>query len=244
MHCHICNKSEEGTVFVRGVYEGEIVTLCSNCARMENVPMIRRATQEQINKANVRYSVRERMERMSQKPKIIYDQAITHKNLSKLNFPQKRKDQEGLVENYDWKLKIARRKNKLSISQLALASGVSQEDIQKLESGQPISAMEPVVAKLEVTLNIQLLKYNSRIQQKQKEKPFGDIPVEVIEEPKVEKTGLFKKILSGKLDFSKKKDIENITLKDLAEMKRQREKGELPEEEIEVEELEEVKDKN
>lgn len=244
--------------------------MCKSCAAIEQVPVIRKATQDQINKSNVHYSVRERMERMSNnKPKIIYDQAITHKNLSKLNFPQQRKDQQGLVENYDWKIKTARRRAKLSIAQLALTSGVSQEDIQKLESGQAVSAMELVVGKIEMTLGVQLLRYNSKLSfGAPKEKPFGDIPVEVIEEPVIEKKSIFKKLFSrkkkveepkqeveeeleelvpekketfekissGKIDFSKRKDLHGITLKDLAELKRRKEKGEMFGDEVELEE--------
>lgn len=244
MHCHICNKSEEGTQYVRGIYEGEVVDVCKTCAAIERIPVLRKATQDQINKANVHYSVRERMERMSNvKPTMATDQSVARRNLSKLNFPQQRKDQEGLVENYDWKMKTARRRHKLSIAQLALTSGVSAEDIQKLENGQGISGMETAIAKLEVSLGVQLSKYKSKIQPASFEEPKEEFLMQpeeqILELPKKEKKGLFKRMISGKFDFSKKENIENITLRDLAELKKQREKQEMFGDEVELEEVEE-----
>jgi ribosome-binding protein aMBF1 (putative translation factor) len=274
MDCDICNRTDIENDAVKTIWEGEVVNACKNCALREQLPIIKKATQEQVDASNVHYSVRERMERMTKKPTVMREQAITHKNLSKLHFPGIRQDHESLVQNYDWELKTTRRRKKLSIAQLALASGLVPEDIQKLENGQIVDNLETVATRLENTLGIILLKKTSKIVQsrlakteqeiieevvvnadeianfpKKKNVGFfkklfskpddGKVELEVPEETEEivqEKKEIFNKIASGKMDFSKRKDLEKITLKDLAEMKKRKEKGEMFGSDLEVEE--------
>ena len=286
MDCQICNKKGIENDAVKVIWEGEVVNACRTCALREGMPIVKKATQEQVDAANVHYSVRERMERMSnRKPTIIREQAITHKNLARLNFPTVRQDHEDLVENYDWTLRTARRRKKLSIAQLALTSGLVPEDIQKLESGQLVKNLEPIATRLENTLGIVLLKKTSRLAQARYVKQenaiiqnnLAMVDDKIIDLPKTEKKSLLKKLFSrkksskdgsaeskednkdivelkaedivpekkeifekiatGKMDFSKRRNVEQITLKDLAEMKKRKEKGEMfGSDELEVEE--------
>ncbi|MBC8435051.1 hypothetical protein H8D91_00950 [archaeon] len=172
------------------------------------------------------------------------EQSIAHKNLARLHFPQERQDHEDLIENYDWALKTGRRRKKLSITQLAESSGLVVEDIQKLENGQLVDNLEPIITRLEKTLGIILLKKSSKMAQARSINEENEMIRDVLgrvdkkpeEEPKKEKRGLLNKISSGKFDFSKRENIENITLKDLAELKRQREQGEMFGDELEIEE--------
>lgn len=245
MACAICNRDDDQNL-IRAIWDGEIKDVCNACIIKENIPVIRKATQEQIDQANIHYSVRERMERLSNggKHTMPLEQSIAHKNLARLHFPQTRQNHESLVENYDWVLKTGRRRKKLSISQLAEKSGLVAEDIQKLENGQLVEQLEPIISRLENSLGIVLLKKSSKMAQARSVQDENEIIKEVLEKvnhseeeiPKKEKGNLFKRIASGKLDFSKKENIENITLKDLAEMKRQREQGEMFGDDLEIEE--------
>jgi ribosome-binding protein aMBF1 (putative translation factor) len=277
MDCEICKRIGIENDAVKVIWEGEVVNSCKTCALREGMPIVKKATQEQVDASNVHYSVRERMERMSnRKPTIIREQAITHKNLARLNFPTVRQNHEDLIENYDWTLRTARRRKKLSIAQLALTSGLIPEDIQKLESGQIVNNLEPIATRLENTLGIVLLKKTSKLAQaryvkKENEMIQGNLTMaddKIIDLPKTEKKSLlkklfsrkkkeevkedtvelkaedivpekkeiFEKIASGKMDFSKRRNVEQITLKDLAEMKKRKEKGEMFGSELEVEE--------
>lgn len=276
MDCEICKRIGIENDAVKVIWEGEVVNACKTCALREGMPIVKKATQEQVDAANVHYSVRERMERMSnRKPTIIRDQAITHKNLARLNFPTVRQDHEALIENYDWTLRTARRRKKLSIAQLALTSGLIPEDIQKLESGQLVNNLEPIATRLENTLGIVLLKKTSKLAQARYVKKENEmiqsnlaaLDDKIIDLPKTEKKSLLKKLFSrkkkeevkedtvelkaedivpekkeifekiatGKMDFSKRRNVEQITLKDLAELKKRKEKGEMFGDELEVE---------
>jgi ribosome-binding protein aMBF1 (putative translation factor) len=247
MACAICNRTDEDGSLVRAIWDGEILDVCRACVIKEGIPVIKKATPEQVEAANVHYTVRERMERLSnRKPILTKDQSITSRNLSKLHFPNPRQDHESLIENYDWTLRTTRRRQKISPIQLSEKSGVSEADINSLESGQLIQNLEQNVAKIEIALGVQLFKHHAtsvyfRQQPKTKEQMEKEI-LENIEgkidaKPEKEKRGLFKKISSGKFDFSKKENIENITLKDLAELKKQKEKNEMfGEDDLELEE--------
>ncbi len=276
MDCEICKRIGIENDAVKVIWEGEVVNSCKTCALREGMPVVKKATQEQVDASNVHYSVRERMERMSnRKPTIIREQAITHKNLARLNFPTVRQNHEDLIENYDWTLRTARRRKKLSIAQLALTSGLIPEDIQKLESGQIVNNLEPIATRLENTLGIVLLKKTSKLAQaryvkKENEMIQGNLTMaddKIIDLPKTEKKSLLKKLFSrkkkeeakedvvelkaedivpekkeifekiatGRMDFSKRRNVEQITLKDLAELKKRKEKGEMFGDELEVE---------
>ena len=275
MDCEICKRMGIENDAVKVIWEGEVVNSCKTCAMREGMPIVKKATQEQVDASNVHYSVRERMERMSnRKPTVMREQAITHKNLARLHFPTVRQNHEDLIENYDWTLRTARRRKKLSIAQLALTSGLIPEDIQKLESGQIVNNLEPIATRLENTLGIVLLKKTSKLAQaryvrrenemiqdtlaiaddkiidlpkaekksllkklfsRKKEEANEDIVELKAEDIVPEKKEIFEKIATGKMDFSKRRNVEQITLKDLAELKKRKEKGEMFGDELEVE---------
>ena len=248
MRCVICNKTEDECILAEGIYNNEISKICISCANKEAIPLIKKPTTEQLSAASeVNYSVRERLEKISgTNQRKTKEQTILNSNIANIKFPKKRQNHENLIENYDWKLKTVRRRKKLSISQLAKLSGVNIEDITSLEKGQLISGLEANIVLLEGVLDTHLLKnHETRIKFTVSDKSPEEIEnrilnnvsekIEKINQPK--KENIFKKIASGKFDFSKRENIENVTLNDLAEMKKEKEKNELMgSDEIEIEE--------
>ncbi len=159
MECKICGKSHEETELYRGVFEERIETVCANCARIEDIPIVKRPNPDSFEGRKEHLSVRERMEKMAQPNKPIpKEHFIAHKNLTKLNFPTKRQDHADLVENYDWILKTARRRKKLSQTQVAEGLIIPLQVIVDLESGKISKEFNNYVEKLEAYLGVQIRK--------------------------------------------------------------------------------------
>jgi len=227
--CTICKKSSDEIKLYNGIFEVDMVMICAECAETEGVPIIQKPSESQLNKANERYSVRERMERMSgmrNVTEISEEQTITHGNLAKLRIPPKKEYHEDVLENYYWTLNIARRRAKLTIGQLSEKIQVEQEIIQGIEKGKIPENFEEIFIKIESILDIKLLKNHKR---KINFVRTVDEEKEVLESvrEKLDLTGKkqeqLDKLSKGEVDFSKREDLSNVTLNDLADMKKTRE---------------------
>lgn len=258
MKCIVCKRSCEEVELYEGILEDGMVMVCNLCAENEGIPVIRKPTNEQLSRADKRYSVRERMERLSgmgQTTDISPDQTIVQGNLARLRVPEKRQVNEEVVENYDWNLKIERRRRKMTLSQLAVQSGIDYNTLQLIEKGQLPPNFKEIFLKLESFLGIRLLKYHEplkvvrtsedeeKIIREVKKKmglrveDYGEEPggsfmeeseeiVQDDEEFVREKAKKVEKIKRGEFDFSRRGDLTNVTLNDLVEMKKAREKRE------------------
>ena len=159
--CTICKKTSDEIQLFEGIYNAEMVNICETCAETEQVPVIRKPSTSQLNKASEHYSVRERMERMSgmrDTTEISDDQIVTQGQLAKLRVPPKKQHHENVLDNYYWTLNIARRRAKLSVTQLAEKMQVEPQVIQDIEKGKLPAEFEETFVKLEAFLGIKLLK--------------------------------------------------------------------------------------
>jgi ribosome-binding protein aMBF1 (putative translation factor) len=233
--CTICKKSSEETELYPGILDSEMVMICEYCAEEEGVPVIKKPSEKQLDKADKRYSVRERMERMSgsyKNTEISEDQMITQGNLAKLRAPPKKQYHEEVLEDYSWNLKIARRRAKMSPGQLAKKTETSFETIQAIERGRIPENFREIFPKLESLFGIKLLKsHEPKLNFTRKRDQEREI-LELVKlkmkspEPEInlkEKKEQLEKLSKGEADFSKRESMENVTLNDLVEMKRARE---------------------
>ena len=247
MRCAICQKPEEEVELFEGILDEGIKRICADCSETENIPLIRKPSSEQIQESERRFSVRERMERLStgRADQIIAEaQRITHSNHPKLRLPSPKQQSEKLIDNYFWALQMARRRQKLTTAQLSEKSGVSKEIIRTLEKGNLPENFEEHVMKIENTLGKKFLKTHephigfirpSPDKQKQilgqvkqklenwKQEDEEQEPDQLDEETEEQKTEKINKISRGKFDFSKKENIQDITLNDLIDMKKKQE---------------------
>jgi len=235
--CEICEKNFEEYEILEGISPEGIIKICANCAEELQIPILKKPSVEQLKQADRHYSVRERMENISgynrrSVTQLSPEQEIVHRNLGRLRtLPVKQKN-ENLVENYDWKIKMARRRKKMTPSQLSESSGVFLEVINSLERGILPANFEEEVRKLEPVLDIQLLKIHpiklNYTRSVDEEKEIIEQVREKMNSPEEtdNKKDKLSKIPKGEVDFSKRQNFENVTLKDLIEIKRQREKRE------------------
>ena len=237
MRCAICKRESDEVKLFEGILKAEIVIVCPECAKKEGIPLIQKPSEEQLQKAEERYSVRERMERISgirDTTEISNDQTVTQGNLSKLRIPPKKQHNDEVLENYYWTLNLARRRKKLSISQLAGLIKIEANILQSIERGRIPEDFKEIFLKLESSLAIKLLKNHKpkvnfirtrdeeqEIFKSVKEKMGQSNSDKIISE---EKREAMEKIAKGEFDFSRSESLQNVTLNDLIEIKKVREK--------------------
>lgn len=277
--CSICNKSSNETTIFEGVSQDEIIRICESCAELENIPLIKKPSSSQLNAAERPQSVKERMERLSglSRSPLSRDYEVAQRNIHKLRPAPIKQASDMLKPNYDWLLKMARRRMKLTLTQLSEKTGVPVKVIEDFERAQlPLNLYETAI-KLENALDIQLVishekeisftrsidrekeilaeveeKMNlPKAQQREIEKmnnpneefeetnqkssisqthtahPTNQahtIHDKKREEARQEKMNLLKK---GKLDLSRRQNLDNLKLSDLVELKKKREQDAL-----------------
>lgn len=227
MKCQICGKEKTDASFVEGLYENQVVVVCSNCAYMEDIPVIRHATPEQLAKANQSKTVRETMMKISGLNKLHSlgpDSGIAARNLGKIKFPAKFEEPLDLVENYPWVIRIARRRTKLSTKQIAQSINIPVEVLDNIEKGMLPKDYQEIMPLIESALGIKVMKKSgARLNYA---KPLKMLETSESNDQAREqiKHEMSNKIGKGEFDFSNKRNLDNLTLDDLREMKKQREK--------------------
>ena len=239
MRCTVCKKTSEEIKLFSGILFDEMVMICEECADSEGVPIIKKPSELQLDKADEKYSVRERMERMSGMHDTVKrrdNTLITQGNLAKLRIPPKKEYHEDVLDNYYWTLNLARRRSKLSIDQLAELTKIDANTLKSIEKGKIPENFTEIFLKLEIFLKVKLLKNHKNklnfIRSVEKEKEILDIIRKKIDLSKssrnedaeqAEKKEQLEKISKGEMDFSKRDNISNITLDDLVSLKKVRE---------------------
>ena len=240
--CTICKKTSDEVELFNGILESEMVNICEECAEDQKVPIIKKPSQSQLNKANKRYSVRERMEIMSgvrDKTEISEDQIVTQGNLARLKAPPKKQTHEDVLDNYYWTLSMARRRKKLTLGYLANKMGVDSSVIRDIEKGILPKDFKVLFMKLESFLGIKLLKREAQkvnftrrnrdaeleilksVQNKIKQREeLGD---EYEESPMEEEEVSVEDEAEEDLDITDKKKLSKITISDLLGRKRRKE---------------------
>ncbi len=237
MRCAVCKRESDEVKLFEGILKAEMVQVCTECAEKEGIPLIHKPSEEQLQKAEERYSVRERMERLSgmrDTTEISDDQIITQGNLAKLRAPPKKQYNDEVLDNYYWTLNIARRRKKLSVSQLAGLIKIEANIIQSIEKGKIPENFKELFLKLESFLGIKLLKNHKTkinfIRTKDEEQEIFKSVREKMGQgesdkiPSEEKREVIERIARGEIDFSKRESLQDVNLNDLVEMKKAREK--------------------
>lgn len=234
--CTICKKTSDEVELFKGIMVDGMVMICKYCAEKEGIPVIKKPSESQLSKADERYTVRERMERMSgmhDTTEISNDQLTTQGNLAKLRIPAPKEYHEDILDNYYWTLNLARRRKKLTVTQLAEKMQVTPQVIQGIEKGKLPENFEELFIKLEAYLGIKLLKnHNRKINftrtvDEQKEiinnvRKRMDAP-ESVDEYHKDDLAFKDKLEKGEIDFSRREDLSDMTLNDLVDRKKKKE---------------------
>lgn len=228
MKCAVCKRTSDEVQLYTGILKDEMVMICEECATSERIPVVKKPSESQLDRANKRYSVRERMERLSgirDPSRINGEQIITQGNLAKLRMPPKKEHNDDILYNYYWTLNIARRRAKLSIMQLAKKLDIPSDIIQSIEKGKIPKDFEEIFSKLEIFFNIKLLKSHKRKINFIKK---TDMEKQVLEDV-MRKMGMKQDNIKSqdRIVNHDKKDLSDITIDKLVEMKKMKERQRL-----------------
>jgi len=244
--CKICKKSSDIIQLHEGIFDNEMIMVCEECAEEEKIPILKKPRLDKLEDVDRRYTVRERMERMTGMDKrraaLSSDQLTVQHNLNRLRMPPTKMQHEDVVENYYWELRMARRRKKMTLNQVSRATGIPMEALDAIEKGKIPREFPQMFATLEDYFGIQLLKYHrkkinfvmpkvneDRILNEVRRKMETmevDEDSEFLELDRREKEKKLKEIDEGDFDFSDSRKVSNITLNDLVELKREKEKKE------------------
>ncbi len=241
MICAICKKTGEETTLYPGIQATKMVNVCTECAEDQGIPIIRKPSQSQLSRADKTYSVRERLDRMSGRrdaTEISKDQTLTQRNLSKLRMPKPKQHHVDTLDNYYWTLNMARRRAKMTTTQLAKKINTTSYVIQEIEKGFIPEDFREIFLKLESLLGIKLLKiHQSQISFTRKnpdqEKELLRVVAEKMKNPEKELEEyeeielIEEKIEDEEAKLSKRRSPKDVTLNDLIDRKRAREKHKL-----------------
>lgn len=254
MRCRICKKTEQETKLFPGILATEMVNVCEECAEDQNIPIIKKPSKEQLTQSQKTYTVKERLSRM-QNPRreateISSDQMVTQRNLNKLRAPPKKQHHPEVQDDYSWKLQMTRRRLKMTTSQLSSKIKTESHKIRDIERGILPKDFKEIFLKLEALLGIKLLKqhdqqvnFTRKTTSPNQEK---EILAQVAQRMKHPETELEEteeldeikkvqeKIEKQEIKLSKRKDLHNLTLSDLIDRKRAREKYQSQKQESEM----------
>ncbi|MDO8517111.1 MAG: hypothetical protein Q7S33_03205 [Nanoarchaeota archaeon] len=232
MRCAICGREKDVSELSRGIYENQVVNVCDVCIQLDNIPVMKRPTEGQLNRADQRYTVRETMERLSgmnRVKELAKDQTVANSNLGKIRFPEKAQEAGFLIENYYWILRMARRRKKYSFTNLAEITKIPVNDLENFERGILPKGYESMVPAIERALDITITKGSGRsanfTQPKKNQDNFARNEREELDpEKKLRKREDVETIKKGNFDFSRRKNLDNLTINDLAELRKERDK--------------------
>ncbi|MGK0209164.1 MAG: ribosome-binding protein aMBF1 (putative translation factor) [Patescibacteria group bacterium] len=256
--CMVCKKSEDIIGLHEGIYDNELGMVCLECAHEEHIPIMKKASVEQLAAADRRYSVRERMDKMSgmdrRRTVLGRDEQMVRNNLSRLKMPSAKEKHEDVADTYYWELNMARRRKKMTLNQVSVATEIPSTVIESIEKGKIPKDFEQIFVRLEDYFGIKLLKHKKRVinfVSAHEDNAEDDILEEVKDKmemsrnldddsefevmDKIQKNAKMKELIEemdghmdphSDIDLSDPAQLEDITLDDLVDIKRRKDKRE------------------
>lgn len=239
--CFRCYAGESEARIFDAVSQGEIVKICTECNRIENLPVIKKPSTGQLKESEKAYTVEERLRRMSGMGKRDRISELS-KRITTLTLDDLRKRKTELhggavkenakpfilIDNYNWHAMMARKKKKLARKQLAEAIGESETAIKMFEDKNLPEDAEILIKKIEQFFGIKLRKENNRGEERAREsvrerlEQIGKENRKALENRACEQKPYAEKE-SDSLKFDSKA-VKNLTIDDLRKMKQEREK--------------------
>ncbi len=176
--CSRCGVSGDKIRLFDAIFEGRMEKICERCSIVENIPIVKKPTSNQLKESEKSLGVNTRMKMLSgikEKKKVdSYFQGDRLRELEQnptLELPQKEK--LNLKDHFHWEIMRNRRRKGLSQKQLAETIYESEIAINMLENQRYPENAESVIKKLEQFFQISLRKI-SDIEKlmKQREKQY------------------------------------------------------------------------
>jgi len=160
--CVMCQTEGE---LVNAIAKDEIIEVCKNCADKNDLPIIQKPTQEQVNRSSRFLPIHNRIAFSIETPgvKQKIETTTTNKELEKMVIQNStKKDYSDLVDNFHWHIQQARRFKKISQKQLSELIGEPEVLISMAEEGKLPEDYDKLISKLEQYFRIQLRKESKK----------------------------------------------------------------------------------
>ncbi len=155
--CFRCGVSGEKVRLYDAISEKGIVKVCSECASIENFPIIKKPTENQIAESQRQKSVRDMLTGMNRR--FIGGREVTLRDLIDKNFKGKHIQlHPDLIENFHWTIQRIRRNRKITRRQFAKGIEESEATIRMVEQGYLPDNNYKVINKIESYFGVNLHK--------------------------------------------------------------------------------------
>ena len=182
MECFKCGATKDKAILFEVITPQGIATICNNCYKGENFPIIEKHDFKEYNPKSTR-TVRERLISNSNRDTIEKKTFEENKEILKKNLELKKivnenylkdldniKPREDLIRNFHWVIMRERRKKHLTQKQFAEILGEPEIAIKAIESGVAGEGAEALIKKIESFFDINLFKRKKLEFEEEKEK--------------------------------------------------------------------------
>ncbi len=183
-YCFKCGKTEHEVELIDAISKEGLVKVCKKCYIEEDIPLLRKPTDSQLEESKKRQSVYEKLSNMSgfkkeekdsapkglsaESVRAMRKQDISLRQIVEENMRRKKEGYEErakerispkkLIDNYNWAITRARRKEKITKEQLAKEIGESISALDMIEKGFLPRDYERLVEKLESYFGVYFFK--------------------------------------------------------------------------------------
>lgn len=155
--CFRCGVSGENGELHNVISSKGIIKLCSNCAAMEGLPVIKKPTEAQLNPVYRHISVKDRLTNMNKSN--LARQEVSLRDLVDKKFKDRGiQAHPDLIDNFHWTIQQVKRIKKITREQFAKGIGESEANVKMIEQGFLPENDYKIVNKIEGFLGISLRK--------------------------------------------------------------------------------------
>jgi ribosome-binding protein aMBF1 (putative translation factor) len=204
-YCFKCEKTENETELLDAISKEGLVKVCKRCYIEEDIPLLKKPTDSQLEESQRRQSVYEKLSNMSgvkkdgdtspkglsaESVRAMRKQDVSLREIVEQNMKRKQEGYEKrvkerispkkLIDNYNWAIMMARRKDKITKEKLAKEIGESISALDMLEKGFLPRDYERLVEKLESYFGVYFFKerkmpLNDKTNKEDKETTISDL---------------------------------------------------------------------
>ncbi|MCL5018294.1 MAG: hypothetical protein M1416_00810 [Candidatus Pacearchaeota archaeon] len=157
--CFRCGVSGENVRLYDAISDHGIVKVCSDCANIEKIPIIRKPTENQIKEAQRHRTVHERLVGAGLGKKLTTNREVTLRDLVDQKFKNRGvQTHTDLIENFHWKIQQVKRTKRITRDEFAKGIGESEATVRMIEQGILPANDYKIVNKIESFLGITLRK--------------------------------------------------------------------------------------
>jgi len=164
--CIRCKRTEEEVELLDGIYTSGSAKVCERCSLIDNIPVLKTPTPEQLKYSERTESIKNRMMRLAgikppeKRKKTLAEEIKRIEENPHIERPNQKPVM--LVDNFHWIVLYMRRKRKITAKQLGEAIGESEIAIKMVEQNKLPGNYLNLIKKLEQYFGVRLIRPDPR----------------------------------------------------------------------------------